>query len=87
MNPMSCTVFLDLLAREAPPVEFEAPLVEARAAGAPPEVLAELDRAKLAALRVRALLEHRARRGRCARGHRAACPQAAPRGHLVHDLA
>ncbi|MCW2882883.1 MAG: putative transcriptional regulator, PucR family [Sphaerisporangium sp.] len=62
MNPMSCTVFLDLLAREAPPVEFEAPLVEARAAGAPPEVLAELDRAKLAALRVRALLEHRARR-------------------------
>lgn len=62
MNPMSCTVFLDLLAREAPPVEFEAPLVEARAAGAAPEVLAELDRAKLAALRVRALLEHRARR-------------------------
>ncbi|MEU8268049.1 helix-turn-helix domain-containing protein [Sphaerisporangium sp. NPDC049002] len=59
---MSCTVFLELLAREAPPVEFEAPLVEARAAGAAPEVLAELDRAKLAALRVRALLEHRARR-------------------------
>ncbi|MFC6087465.1 helix-turn-helix domain-containing protein [Sphaerisporangium aureirubrum] len=59
---MTCTVFLDLLAREAPPVEFEAPLVEARAAGAAPEVLAELDRAKLAALRVRALLEHRARR-------------------------
>jgi DNA-binding PucR family transcriptional regulator len=62
MNPMSCTVFLDLLAREAPPVEFEAPLVEARAAGADPEVLARLDHAKLAALRVRALLEHRARR-------------------------
>lgn len=62
MNPMSCTVFLELLAREAPPVEFEAPLVEARAAGAAPEILAELDRAKLAALRVRALLEHRARR-------------------------
>ncbi|MBB6474082.1 helix-turn-helix domain-containing protein [Sphaerisporangium rubeum] len=59
---MTCTVFLDLLAREAPPVEFEAPLVEARAAGAAPEVLAELDRAKVAALRVRALLEHRARR-------------------------
>ncbi|WP_250564492.1 helix-turn-helix domain-containing protein [Sphaerisporangium fuscum] len=59
---MSCTAFLELLAREAPAVEFEAPLVEARAAGAPPEVLAELDRAKLAALRVRALLERRARR-------------------------
>ncbi|GAA3846510.1 helix-turn-helix domain-containing protein [Sphaerisporangium flaviroseum] len=62
MDPMSCTVFLELLAREAPPVEFEAPLVEARAAGVAPELLAELDRAKLAALRVRALLEHRARR-------------------------
>ncbi|MEV6986616.1 helix-turn-helix domain-containing protein [Sphaerisporangium sp. NPDC051017] len=59
---MSCTVFLELLAREAPPVEFEAPLVEARASGAAPEVLAELERAKLAALRVRALLERRARR-------------------------
>ncbi|WP_245966863.1 helix-turn-helix domain-containing protein [Sphaerisporangium album] len=59
---MSCTVFLDLLAREAPPVEFEAPLVEARASGAAPEVLAELEQAKLAALRVRALLERRARR-------------------------
>ncbi|GGK89410.1 cyclic diguanylate phosphodiesterase [Sphaerisporangium melleum] len=59
---MSRTVFLDLLAREASPVEFEAPLVEARAAGAAPELLAELDQAKLAALRVRALLEHRARR-------------------------
>ncbi|MEU8397929.1 helix-turn-helix domain-containing protein [Nonomuraea sp. NPDC048892] len=48
----SCTVFLDLLAREAAPVEFEEPVVAARAAGAPPETLAQLEAAKLAALRV-----------------------------------
>ncbi|MBO2451929.1 helix-turn-helix domain-containing protein [Actinomadura barringtoniae] len=59
---MTCTIFLELLAREASPVEFEAPLLEARAAGAPPEELAELERTKLAALRVRTLLERRARR-------------------------
>ncbi|GAA2105558.1 helix-turn-helix domain-containing protein [Actinomadura alba] len=59
---MSCRTFLELLAREASAVEFEGPLLEARAAGASAEVLAELDRAKVAALRVRALLERRARR-------------------------
>ncbi|MCW2917404.1 MAG: putative transcriptional regulator, PucR family [Actinomycetia bacterium] len=55
-------VFLELLAREASPVEFEAPLLEARAAGMPAEVLEELELIKLAALRVRTLLERRARR-------------------------
>jgi hypothetical protein len=59
---MTCEIFLELLAREASPVEFEAPLLEARAAGAPPERLAELEAAKLSALRVRTLLERRARR-------------------------
>ncbi|MEV0399622.1 helix-turn-helix domain-containing protein [Actinoallomurus sp. NPDC050550] len=59
---MSCDVFLDLLAREASAAEFEAPLLEARVAGADPGVLAELETTKLAALRVRSLLEHRARR-------------------------
>ncbi|WP_258573049.1 helix-turn-helix domain-containing protein [Actinomadura parmotrematis] len=59
---MSPGVFLELLARDASPVEYEGPLVEARAAGAAPAVLAELERAKLAALRVRASLERHARR-------------------------
>ena len=54
--------FLELLAREAAAVEFEGPLVAARAAGRRPDALAELEQAKLAALRVRALLERRRRR-------------------------
>jgi DNA-binding PucR family transcriptional regulator len=54
--------FLELLAREAAAVEFEGPLVAARAAGLPAQRLAELERAKLVALRVRALLERRRRR-------------------------
>ena len=62
MTRMSCTVFLELLAREASPVEFEGPLVEARAAGASPETLAELEAAKLAALRVRSIMNRHARR-------------------------
>jgi DNA-binding PucR family transcriptional regulator len=61
-SALSATAFLDLLAREAAAVEFERPVLEARADGYPPEVLAELDRAKTVALRVRALLEHRRRR-------------------------
>jgi len=56
------SAFLDLLAREAAAVEFERPGLEARAAGAAPDVLAELDRARTVALRVRALLERRRRR-------------------------
>ncbi|WP_242619549.1 GAF domain-containing protein, partial [Actinomadura fibrosa] len=59
---MTCGVFLELLAREASPVEFEGPLVEARAAGASPAVLEELEAAKLAALRVRTVMRRHARR-------------------------
>ncbi|MEV4176867.1 helix-turn-helix domain-containing protein [Nonomuraea sp. NPDC049709] len=58
----SCNVFLDLLAREAAPVEFEEPVVSARAAGAAPETLAQLEAAKLAALRVSAGMRRQARR-------------------------
>jgi hypothetical protein len=54
--------FLDLLAREAAPVEFEGPLIQARAAGLTGDALAELEEAKIAALRVRAILERRRRR-------------------------
>ncbi|MEC3914317.1 helix-turn-helix domain-containing protein [Nocardia sp. CDC160] len=59
---MSGEVFLELLEREAPAVEFEAPVLEARAAGASAAEVAALEAAKLSALRVRALLERRARR-------------------------
>jgi sugar diacid utilization regulator len=62
MTGMSCDVFLDLLAREASAAEFEVPLLQARAAGAAPDLLAELETTKVAALRVRSLLERRARR-------------------------
>lgn len=54
--------FLELLAREAALVEFERPLVDARSAGLSGAALADLERAKLLALRVRALLERRRRR-------------------------
>ncbi len=54
--------FLELLAREASPIEFEGPLVEARTGGAGPQELADLESAKVVALRVRALLERRRRR-------------------------
>ncbi|MEU4573819.1 GAF domain-containing protein [Nonomuraea sp. NPDC023979] len=54
--------FLELLAREASAVEFEGPVIEARAAGADPAAIEELERAKVEALRVRALLRRRARR-------------------------
>jgi sugar diacid utilization regulator len=62
MTVMRCDVFFDLLAREASAAEFEAPLLEARASGADPRVLAELETTKVAALRVRSLLDRRARR-------------------------
>ncbi|WP_228542534.1 GAF domain-containing protein [Nocardia sp. XZ_19_369] len=62
MMAVTCEIFLEMLEREAPAVEFEAPLLEARTAGASAAELAELDSAKCAALRVRALLERRARR-------------------------
>src|SRR5262245_54570508 len=51
-----------MLVREAPRVEFDRPLLEARIAGAPTEALADLERAKELALRVRALLERRRKR-------------------------
>src|SRR5689334_5058199 len=54
--------FLTLLAREAAPVEFERPLLAARQAGAPAAELAGLEEIKIAALRVRELLERRRRR-------------------------
>ncbi|GII24440.1 helix-turn-helix domain-containing protein [Planosporangium mesophilum] len=54
--------FLDLLAREAPTVEFDRPVLEARTAGAPPAVLDAIERARGVALGVRALLERRRRR-------------------------
>src|SRR4051795_13027099 len=54
--------FLTLLAREAAPVEFERALLAARQAGAPAAELAELEEIKIAALRVRELLERRRRR-------------------------
>jgi DNA-binding PucR family transcriptional regulator len=58
----ACTTFLELLAREASAIEFEAPVLAARASGAGPRALRELEDLKTAALRVRALLERRARR-------------------------
>jgi hypothetical protein len=62
MPPVNTRIFFELLAREAPAVEFETPIDEARAAGASHAALAELEQAKTAALRVRALLARRARR-------------------------
>ena len=54
--------FLELLAREASAVEFEGPIVQARAAGADAATVEELELAKVDALKVRALLKRRARR-------------------------
>ena len=54
--------FLDLLAREATLVEFERPLIDARSAGLSGAALADVEQAKLLALRVRTLLERRRRR-------------------------
>ncbi|MFF4773933.1 helix-turn-helix domain-containing protein [Microtetraspora fusca] len=54
MNP-----YLELLAREASAVEFEGPVLQARAAGLD---TAELEEDKVAALKVRAMLRRRARR-------------------------
>lgn len=59
---MSALSYLELLHRDAAPVEFEGPLVQARARNACPEELAELEQAKQLALRVRGVLEERRRR-------------------------
>jgi GAF domain-containing protein/sugar diacid utilization regulator len=58
----STTAFLELLAREAPSIEFERPVLDARAAGASPAEVEELESARIVALRVRAVLERRRRR-------------------------
>lgn len=57
-----CHAFLDLLDGESPVTEFERPVRQARAAGAAPGVLAELDAARLVALRIHGELERRRRR-------------------------
>lgn len=54
--------FLEMLAREAPRVEFDRPVLEARAVGASADTLVALERARDLALEVRALLERRRRR-------------------------
>src|SRR3546814_8739214 len=62
MGRVSAAEFLELLAREAAPVEFEGPLLAARAAGAAPDQLQELEKTKVLALQVRGVLEARRRR-------------------------
>ena len=59
---MSTLDLLELLVREAAPVEFEAPVLAARSRGEDPEVIAELERARTLALRVRGILDQRRRR-------------------------
>jgi hypothetical protein len=59
---MSTLALLELLIREAAPVEFEAPVLAARSRGDGPEVIAELDHARSLALRVRGILDQRRRR-------------------------
>ncbi len=54
--------FLELLARGAAAVEFEGPVLAARASGADGETVKEMERAKLLALQVRGVLEARRRR-------------------------
>ncbi|MFC9090396.1 helix-turn-helix domain-containing protein [Nocardiopsis dassonvillei] len=55
-------LFLDLLLRDAPAVEYERPVLRARARGDDPEVVAALEAAKLTALRVRSVMRDRRRR-------------------------
>lgn len=59
---MDQAFFLDLLLRDAPPVEYERPILRARAQGAGPETVAALEHAKLTALRVRSVMRDRQRR-------------------------
>lgn len=60
--PTPAARFLELLAAEAPVEEFERVAVAARQAGGSAAELAAVERDRLVALRVRALLEHRRRR-------------------------
>lgn len=61
-DPDGQAFFLDLLLRDAPAVEYERPVLRARARGDDPEVIAELEAAKFAALRVRSVMRDRQRR-------------------------
>lgn len=54
--------FLALLARDATPVEYDAPMIEARASGADAETVTALEKARALALQVRSELESRRRR-------------------------
>lgn len=56
------TDYLELLARDAPAVEYEAPVLTARADGLPDEVIAQLERGKRLALQVRESLLTQRRR-------------------------
>ena len=56
------TAYLELLARDAPAVEYEAPVLTARADGQPSEVIAQLEEGKRLALQVRESLLTKARR-------------------------
>lgn len=62
MAGVTGTEYLELLARDASPVEFEAPLLAARGGGADAATLERLERAKALALQVRGVLESRRRR-------------------------
>lgn len=63
VDPAVCTAdYLELLLEDAPAVAYEVPLARARAAGAPTETLAALERSKALALRVRAAFAARRRR-------------------------
>ncbi|WP_017601593.1 GAF domain-containing protein, partial [Nocardiopsis lucentensis] len=61
-GPVDQAPFLDLLLRDAPTVEYERPVLRARAEGADPAVVAALESAKLTALRVRSVMRDRQRR-------------------------
>ncbi|WP_049579122.1 GAF domain-containing protein [Nocardiopsis sp. SBT366] len=55
-------LFLELLLRDAPTVEYERPVLRARSDGSDAETVAALENAKFAALRVRSVLRDRQRR-------------------------
>jgi DNA-binding PucR family transcriptional regulator len=62
MAAVSAEIFLELLARDASPVEFERPVLDARAEGADPQIVAGLDRAKVLALSISSTLRTHRRR-------------------------
>ena len=59
---VSYSAYLELLARDADAVEYEGPVLEARARNVAPEVLVELEQAKVLALQIRGAMESRRRR-------------------------